>query len=442
MESGGSITEVLATFATETPKMAFPAVVVENAKQLVLDTIGVALAASNRKMGQLLIRHAKEFGPGVGSATIIGSAMRSSPEIAAVANGAMAHALAMDGGKHLPTHILPAALALAEHHGFSGSDLVDAVVTAFEVGDKITRTIGRGPTDRGWWHVGLVGPIAAAVAAGRLLNLDRQRMMHAIGIATCSSAGLRANMGTMSQAYHSGLAARAGIEAARLAQSGFSAERHIIEAPLGFLQAVCGSDSIDEALISTHLAAPYALEKPYEIKPLPVCGPAQALVEATLELLRETSFKPEDVAFIEADLHFFSLLRPVPTDEDSAGYSGAFAIAAAIVFGDVWIDHVTDEAVADPTVGELMSRIKHRPSIIKGNEVVEIELRDGRKVSATVTGGRKRSNSRQAALDKFRRCASRVLPIPGVAELQELILDLDKLESIDRLMQVAGGRHT
>lgn len=438
MMLGGGLTETLAAFATETSKMAFPAGVIENAKQLVLDTIGVAIAASNRKMGRLLVRHAKEVSPAPGSATIIGSGMRTSPELAALANGAMAHALALDGGKHLPTHILPAALALTEHLGLSGAALLDSIIIAYEAGDKITRTIGRGPTDRGWWHVGFVGPIAATIAAGRLLQIDRQTMMQAIGIATCSSAGLRANMGTMSQAYHSGLAARAGLEAARLARAGFSAERHIIEAPLGFLQTVGGADLLDETHISRHLGAPYALEKPYQIKPLPVCGPGQALVEATMTLLQQASFGPGDVASIEADLHFFSLLRPEPTDEDAAGYSGAFAIAAAIVFGEVWIDQISDETVADPRIKALISRVRHRPSTVKGNEVVDVELHDGRKLSATITGGRKRSDASEVAVGKFRRCASRVLQIQAVDELQALICDIDKLQRVDRLMQIAG----
>ena len=434
------LTEKLARFAAETPKGNFPAVVIENAKQLVLDTTGVALAASNRKIGRQVVRHALEIAPSPATASIIGGGVRVSPHLAAVANGAMAHALAMDGGNHLPTHILPAALALAEHHGSTGADLLDAVIIAFEVGSKITRTIGRGPTNRGWWHVGLVGPVAAAVASGRLLGLDRAQMASAMGIATCSSAGLRANMGTMSQAYHSGVAARAGMEAAQLARSGFSAERMIIEAPLGFLAAVCGADPVDITHITDKLAAPYSLERPYEIKPDPVCGPAQALVEAILVLRKEFSFNAEDVDSIEADLHYFSLLRPDPADEDAAGYSGAFVIAAAIVHGDVWIDQVSEEAIRQPAILDLMARVSHRPSAAKGIDVVEVRLHDGRRLSTQIADGGTRMAEKHVALAKFNRCASRVLQQDACVELQALILGLEKLPTIDRLMQLASGR--
>src|SRR5262249_15017817 len=149
-----------------------------------------------------------------------------------------------DDGSHLSTHILPAALALAEHHRLSGRAVLDAFILAHEASARLTQAIDakrrlqRGPTHRGWWHVGLVRPIAAAMTACRLLRLDRKMTATAIGIATASSGGFRRNMGTMAKALHSGNAARAGIEAATLAHIGFTGDPEIIEAPLGFLQAV------------------------------------------------------------------------------------------------------------------------------------------------------------------------------------------------------------
>jgi len=122
------------------------------------------------------------------------------------------------------------------------------------------RRAQRGPTHRGWWHVGLVGPIAAALATCRLMPLDARPTASAIGIASCSSGGLRRNMGTMAKALHSGNAARAGIEAATLAQRGFTADRAIIEAPLGFLQAVVNPEDSDLAAITERLGRPYVLE--------------------------------------------------------------------------------------------------------------------------------------------------------------------------------------
>src|SRR5882672_6900762 len=230
---GPPLTDILAAFVAGTRDI--PQAAVEPAKNLILDTVGVALAAADRSIGAIIGRRVAEA-PGVpATATVLGSGLKASPEMAALANGTLANALDFDDGSHLSTHILPAALAVAEHHRLSGQAVLDAFIVAYEASARLTQAIDakrrqqRGPTHRGWWHVGLVGPIAAAMTASRLLRLDRDQTATAIGIATCSSGGLRRNMGTMAKALHSGLAARAGIEAAMLARRGFTADPAVIE---------------------------------------------------------------------------------------------------------------------------------------------------------------------------------------------------------------------
>jgi 2-methylcitrate dehydratase PrpD len=188
--------------------------------------------------------------------------------MAALANGTLANALNFDEGSHRPTHILPAALAVAEEQCLSGRDVLDAFIVGYEAGARLTQVIDarrrqqRGPIHQGWWHVGLVGPITAALTICRLLKLDRSQAATTIGIAACGCGGFRRNLGTMAKALHSGNAARPGVEAASLAQSGFAADREIIEAPLGFLEAVCPREDRDEAAITERLGRPYMLEAP------------------------------------------------------------------------------------------------------------------------------------------------------------------------------------
>src|SRR6202023_301723 len=127
------------------------------------------------------------------------------------------------------------------------------------------------------------------------------------------------NMGTMAKALHSGNAARLGIEAAVLAQRGFTGDREIIEAPLGFLQAVCPAEDRDETAISERLGRPYVLEGPLRMKRFPACNPGHPLIDAALRLCDEQDVSAADIESIEADLHTFSLLRPRPWDEESPG---------------------------------------------------------------------------------------------------------------------------
>src|SRR5882757_5219737 len=260
---GPRLTEMLAAFVAETRDT--PETTLEPAKNLILDTVGVALAAAGRPIGAINCGHVAEAPGESATATVLGSGLKAAPEAAALANGTLANALDFDDGSHLSTHILPVALALAEHHRLSGRAVLEAFIVAYEAGARLTQLIDfkrrqqGGPTHRGWWHVGLVGPIAAAMTASRLLGFDRQQTATAISIATCSSGGFRRNMGTMAKALHSGLAARAGIEAAVLARRGFTADPAVIEAPLGFLQAVVDPADRDIAAVTDRLGRPYVL---------------------------------------------------------------------------------------------------------------------------------------------------------------------------------------
>jgi len=285
------LTELLACFVAGTPSEAIPKGAIEPAKNVILDTVGVALAASARPIGRIVARHVAENAGASATATVLGAGIKASAPMAALANGTLANALDFDEGSHLSTHILPAALAVAEHGALSGKQVLDAFILAYEASARLTQAVDfkrhqkGGPTHRGWWHVGLVGPIAAAMTACRLLGLDPHQTATAMGIASCSSGGFRRNMGTMAKALHSGNAARAGIEAAMLAQLGFTADTAIIEAPLGFLDSVVLPDDRDLAAITERLGRPYVLEGAPRIKRYPACSPGHPLIDAALRLV-------------------------------------------------------------------------------------------------------------------------------------------------------------
>jgi 2-methylcitrate dehydratase PrpD len=437
------ITDILASFVAETPALEVPNAALEPAKNVILDTVGVALAAVNRSIGKIITGHVAAAPGSPAVATVLGTSLKVSPEMAALANGTLANALDFDDGSHLSTHILPAALAVAEHHGLSGGDLLDTFIVVYEAAARLTQVIDakrrqqRGPTHRGWWHVGLIGPIAAAMAICRLLKLDRHQTATAIGIASCSSGGFRRNMGTMAKALHSGNAARAGIEAAMLARRGFTADITIIEAPLGFLQAVVLPEDRDIAAVTERLGRPYVLEGPLRIKRFPACNPGHPLIDATLRLVRDERVRADDVESIEADLHTFSLLRTEPWDDESAGFSGAFLIATILVHGDFTLDQLTDEVVHDSRVRRLMQRIHHVPA--GDPETIKVRLQSGRAVSVNVLPVQ-RLTTRESICEKFRTCTAPVLTSNSLEMLQSQILTLDAQPDISRMMAATGGR--
>jgi 2-methylcitrate dehydratase PrpD len=438
-------TATLATFAVETKSADIPPAAIEAAKRVILDTVGVALAASSRHIGHVITDHAAANPGSPATATILGSGGKKvSPPMAALANGTLANALDYDEGGHLATHVLPAALATAEHHNHSGRELVEAFIVGFECGSRLTQVIdfkrrqNGGPTHRGWWHVGLVGPIAAAFAVGRLRGLNRAEMATAVGIATCGGGGFRRNMGTMAKALHSGNAARDGIQAVDLAKLGFTSDPQILEAPLGFIAAICPSeDDRNEAAVLEKLGKPYMLEGPQRIKKYPVCNPAHPIIDAALRLHDQKSFTVDQIEAVDADLHTFSLLRPEPWDEESAGFSGAYAIAVALIHGQVGLDQVTDAVVHDAGVKALMAKIRHNPQ--KQNETVTVRLKGGKAVAVDVHEV-KRHTTAEGISAKFRDAAGRALPAANVEPLETLIGRLDKEANVRRLMELAGSK--
>ena len=441
---GSRLTARLAAFVAETPASKLPATTIESSKQLILDTIGVALAASSRPIGKVITQHVKKAGALPAVASVIGGGgVRVATPWAALANGTLANALDFDGGHHIPTHMLPAALAVAEEHGLSGQDLLTAFVLGFEATAKLTHAVdaqrknNRGPTQRGWWHVGLIGPVSAAMTVGRLLKLDKDAMATAIGISTASSAGFRRSMGTMTKSLHSGNAARGGIDAVQLAQLGFTGDKEIIEGPLGFMHAMCLADERDAKEID-HLGHPFALEKAPGVKDYPAVTPSHAVIDATLAIRRRDKISADDVDSVEADFHTFSLLRDEATDEESAGFCAPFLIAAALIHGAVGLEQMTEEAIHDPKIKALMKRIKNVPTVGKVDKVV-IRLKDKRVLTAEAEAGR-RVTSVDVVEKKFRYCAGLALKPAAVTELISLVMSLDKQPSIARIMALASGR--
>jgi 2-methylcitrate dehydratase PrpD len=358
-------------------------------------------------------------------------------------NGTLAHALDFDDHGHLSTHTLPAALAVGEARGSNGAQLLLAYVVGREVGARLTQVVearrkqGGGPTYRGWYRVGVIGPIAAAVSAGKLISLDADRLATAIGIAATSSAGLRRNQGTMAKALHAGNAASDGVHAALLAERGFTADPEILEAPLGLVNALCLADESDWAPIPEHLGRPWDLEQPVGIKPFPSCTPSHAPIDAALALRQQAGFSIDEIAAVESDLRTFSLFRTDPRDSIAAGFSLPYLLSVALIDGQVGLDQLSEARLHAADVRSLMAKV--RPSDARdGQKRLTVRLRDGRTM-ATDIGPERDLHVAEEVEAKYRACAGRLLSSSSVERLYDLVLDLENVARVEELSAVAAG---
>src|SRR5262245_26704905 len=274
------------------------------ARRGVLDWIGCALAGSGHKTVTTLIDVLDEVS-GRPQATVIGRKQKLGLRDAPLANGLMGHVLDFDdthmGGVvlHASSPLLAALLALAERRPVSGADVMLAYAAGFEAGVRAGRT-APGHHKGGWHLTGTLGSIAAGVAGGRLLKLDRQRLTYAMGIATTQSAGMQQNRGTMCKSFHAGKAAANGVLAALLAERGFDSSQEIIEGKRGFCRVY--SDVAAPERLNEDLGGRWLIEsnghKPY------ACGVVlHPLIDAVIALRNREKIDPSEISEINLRVH-------------------------------------------------------------------------------------------------------------------------------------------
>src|SRR5258708_7802885 len=207
------------------------------ARRGVLDWVGCALAGSRHKTIDTLLSVLQETG-GRPQATVLGRSLKLGLLDAPLANGQMGHVLDFDdthmGGVvlHTSSPVLAALFALAERAPVSGAQFMLAYAAGFEAAARSGRT-APGHHKRGWHLTGTLGCIAAGVAAGKLLNLDAQKLTYAMGIATTQAGGMQQNRGTMCKSLHAGKAASNGVLPALLAGRDLDSTHELIHGKNG-----------------------------------------------------------------------------------------------------------------------------------------------------------------------------------------------------------------
>lgn len=392
-QSQVDVTSVLAEFVCSVKPEGLPGSVQHQVCRHALDCVGAALTGLEHRAGQIVASLAEEAG-GKGEARILGRLSRLPAGQAAWANGAAAHLLDIDdtGFSHPTACILPAALAVAEHRGLRGADLVAAMAVGYEVFDRLSQS-GRGNEPalrrRGFHPTGLYGPPAAAAAAGYLLELDATGIHTALGLAVATSGGLSQHFGTWGKGLHAGNAARAGVTCAQLATRGYWGDDRVIEGDYGFFSAFHGSGNYRFDHLSRDLGTRWAIVDPgLSIKSYPACGGVQRAVQATLKLRRQLGITDlADIARIEVEVpaDLLDVLRHrAPTEGFRGKFSIDYCIAAAALDGELGHAAFTDQYAQSPAMRSALAKVAVSTSASNASYFserrtpVRIVARDGR----------------------------------------------------------------
>ncbi|HEX3246837.1 MAG TPA: MmgE/PrpD family protein [Chloroflexota bacterium] len=449
-DSTGKVAEFVSglSFSDLTPSA------VRAAKDVMLDAIGVALAGSHEEDSKIVAGLARQDG-GTGESTAIGHAFQAPAAVAAFVNGVAVHALDFDSsfvtaGQPM-AGLTPAVLATAESCNASGAALITAYVTGYEVTAKIVRSMPANNEDLGWHSTGSSGSVGTAAAVANLLRLGREQTRATLGIVASMASGLVANFGTMSKPLHAGLAARNGVQAARLAQQGFTGNRSSLESGSGYFHAFSHGQDLDLSHLS-QMGAPFEVEHGVRYKPYPCGGLVHSAIDAILALRQQHESIVDGVERIDVAVTRQTASRiifRVPETGIQGKFCLPYIMARCVVDGHLAVDTFNDEAVRDPGVLALASRVTmaHDPSLetdVPGSRpaVVTIRMQNGTVLQKRVDfarGGAQVPLSPAELRGKFTSNARRVLSESSVSELLAMLDDLEHAESVRSITEILAG---
>ncbi|WP_067186132.1 MmgE/PrpD family protein [Microtetraspora niveoalba] len=440
---------VLAEWATGLRPGDLPEEVREAACRHLLDGFGAALAAGRAGAAGPALTVARGLG-GAPESALLGTGERGSAVAAALATGTLVHALDFDdthagGLVHATAVVLPAALAVGEQVGASGAEVLTAAVAGYETVCRVAAAAPHAFHGRGLHATMACGVLSAAVVASRLLGLDADTAVNALGVAGSQAGGLLEflSTGASTKQLHPGFASASGILAARLAAAGASGPDSVLEGPHGLYAALAGR-TVDAADVTRGLGEAWETTR-VTVKPYPACQLMHATLDAVAEAMRVAGLRrvdAADVVEVVADVHPDSASivcepaarKVAPRTPYDAKFSLPWSAAALLLDGAVTLATYAPGSLARPEVADLAARV--RTVVTSGGAEAEgvaadapgrvlLRLADGREIEGRVprsVGGPDRPLG-DAALDaKFTANAGG--PAPEAAELARRVRGL------------------
>lgn len=350
-------------------KKRLPDEVIGQAKLLLLDTLGCALAAVSEETVQQTLKAVAEVG-GSEQSRIVGTSTRSSAPHAVFANGVLIRALDLndyigsDKGVGHPSDNMAVALSVGDWRRSSGLDVLKTVVMGYELYTQLIEGMGPGSS---WDHTTASGLVAPAMA-GFLMNLDGERLSHALalGAVYCPTLGvIRRGHLSAAKGMANATIAQGAVFQTILAAKGITGPLGALEGANGLNEVVLPRGGISDASLA--LGDRYRIMDA-GIKPYPCFGTAQSLVAAALEVRPRVAQRLDEIERIEVSMVDLPLIasqigdsaRRHPTSRESADHSFYFLPAVAMLDGELTTMPFDDRRWEDPRVNALMDRIAIR----------------------------------------------------------------------------------
>jgi 2-methylcitrate dehydratase PrpD len=445
--SKNSPTAQLADYAAGLQYTDLSSPAVNEAKWIVLDTLGAMLIASSpqysstRLLGDLALRLG-----GVEECTVIGRKFRTSCFQATLINGTMGYAADLEGGgisgQHAAAVLVPTAIAMGESTHASGKALITALVAGYDVCSRASLALSEsGQRRRGFHPSALCGHFGATATAGRFLELDRRQMVHALGLAASQASGLirlwAGDPSEDSRSFVIGVAASNGVRSALLSQMGYGGPEAIFdEGEFNVYPAFSGEMHGEE--LTKGLGSDFHITQHDGFKRYACCGGIHAALDALFKITAEHPLAAQDVAQIVHRIH------PAGIDlgfNRARSHNSPYMLSVALTKGKISPgDFLADEETASE-IAELAKRIVvvGDPDLAQPGDVkptLEVITRDGRRFAERVDiprGRRGNPMSEEELAAKFMALATEVIPRSNAQVILDLIRRLEEVDDVASL---------
>ena len=415
-----------------------PPEVIQKGKSHLLDSLAAIVSGSQLKPGQLGLQHARAQG-GKEECSVLGTNFKTTPIVAAFANGMSGHADETDDSNsqlHPGCAIVPAALALAELQNRDGDALLRAVILGYDIGFRFHQAFEPRSTSFG-------ATFGASAAAAALAELDALQLCYLVSYAAQQASGSRAWVGDddhIEKAFdYAGMPARNGVTAVLLIKSGFTGNRDVLEGDQGIIKTYA---PCDPKKLLAELGQRFTITSCL-VKKYPVGSPMMETVDATLALLAKRPIRAEDVEKI--------IVRIPPSgartvnNRNMPDVNVQYMVSAILVDGKLTFESAHDyERFKNPRVLALKEKVQ-----LVGDEemersgprfqgLVEISLKDGKTLREHVINCRGRPENPMDPEEVEKKAAWLMEPVLGKSKTDQLIEASRRIETVGSARDLAN----
>ena len=425
--------------------------VIDCAKYRFLDFISVACRGSIEDPSQTIFRFVKEMGKGEG--VIVGTRKKAPYLYSALANGTSSHAIEMDdvnnaASLHPGVVVFPSALATGEMAAASGKRFIMAVVLGYEVMIRLGTALGpENSYKRGFHPTGTCGTFGSSVASSKILGLQEEAILNAIGISGSQAAGSMEYLaqGAWTKPFHAGWAAHSGMVAALLSRKGFKGPSSILEGRDGFLHAY--SSGADPSRVLEGIGSSFQILRT-SVKTHACCRYMQPPIDAVLKIVKENNLRPEQVKKITVGVLRAGaplIAEPIeskynPQSIVDAQFSMPFGAAAALLYGRAGLKEFQPSTIRSKPVKEMMSKVEcivdpelDRTFPKQWRATAEILTEDEKRYSTTIEypkGDPENPLSWKEMIDRFHELAGQIMKKDQRLKIVEAVERLDGIKDM------------